>query len=128
MQVFRSLAPHLSNRESSIVNTVFPRGKHYIAIDRYITHLTIHVTGGNVDVINPAGLPHNITQLDNLSVSSWAIKQTDKIEPWLLLVHDGDVLVSVTGKSLVDVHVGFAVKKTENLEETNHRPIKGRNI
>lgn len=138
LQVLQFVRLSLQSRKVNLLSVDKPgpsTDEHSVFVDDSMQEFTVSVSGVNphIGVVSPAGEPVEGPPKLNTVLSLQNIKAVNVIEPepgqWKVKVgSDSEHSVRSTGLSDIDFNFGFSAVVTNNMEETYHRPLKGKTL
>jgi hypothetical protein len=136
LQVLQFVRMSLQSRKVNLLSVNKPgpsTDEHNLFVDESLQEFTVSVSGLNpqIGVMNPEGKPVEGPPKLNTVLSLQNIKAVNVIEPepgqWKVKVgSDSEHSVRSTGLSDIDFNFGFSAVVTDKMEETYHRPLKGK--
>jgi len=138
LQVLQFVRLSLQSRKVNLLSVDKPgpsTDEHSVFVDESLQEFTVSVSGVNphIGVVSPTGEPVEGPPKLNTVLSLQNIKAVNVIEPepgqWKVKVgSDSEHSVRSTGLSDIDFNFGFSAVVTNNMEETYHRPLKGKTL
>lgn len=136
LQVLQFVRQSLQSRKVNLLSVNKPGpsiDEHNVLVDESLQEFTISVSGTNphIGVVSPDGKPVEGPPKLNTVLSLQNIKAVNVIDPepgqWKVKVgSDSEHSVRSSGLSDVNFNFGFSAVVTNNVEETYHRPLKGK--
>jgi hypothetical protein len=136
LQVLQFVRMSLQSRKVNLLSVNKPgpsTDEHNLFVDESLQEFTVSVSGANPEIglMDPEGKPVEGPPKLTTVLSLQNIKAVNVMEPepgqWKVkIVSDSEHSVRSTGLSDVDFNFGFSAVVTNKMEETYHRPLKGK--